>query len=251
MSGRRTRLPSRSEGPVALSPVRRDHAQWRTCPCVEALACLGVPVRPDAPAHTPPGRKMKAGLRVYPNPQKHPPRPSKSKTETPLPPLAFSSSRAYTHRMSFGSGSGSPSSAPSSASRLRPPVAASPPIDRIAALDEARSVSTDLAQLPSNAILRPDDASLDPLITALYLKLATSSRDDDIRLRATHDLAEMRGHFARARVRAETAGAAVEAALVVRPELFAKLVQGLGDLGLVAHDAADAVSALASGEASS
>lgn len=127
-------------------------------------------------------------------------------------------------------------SSPRASPRFRPPPVPSPPLDPQEALAEASSLLGDT--------LRPDSSSLDPLITALYLKLATSSRDDDIRLRAAHDLADMRGYFARAHAKAAAGGRALEAAITLRPDIFSKLVTGLSDMSIVDVSVANELKAL-------
>ena len=127
-----------------------------------------------------------------------------------------------------------PDAAPDSPSRPRGSYAPSYP---------PPAPPTTREDLLSNAgpALTPDSPELDALITGSYVRLMLTARDENIRLEATRDLNRNRGYFARAEAKAAVAGAAACAQISARPDVFARLLAGLGDLGVVRASAVDAV----------
>lgn len=86
--------------------------------------------------------------------------------------------------------------------------------------------------LAASGLLAPDSAGLDALITGSYVKLMLTARDESIRLEATRDLTRARGFFARAKAKAAVGAGAALGAIAQKPDVFARLLQGLSELGV-------------------
>ena len=95
----------------------------------------------------------------------------------------------------------------------------------------------------AGSALAPDDPKLDALITGSYLQLMLTAKDESIRLEATRDLTHTRGFFERSQAKAAVVGAAAAAQIIARPDVFARLVEGLTDLGVARPDQAAALKA--------
>lgn len=90
--------------------------------------------------------------------------------------------------------------------------------------------------------LTPDDARLDAILTGVGLDLMLTAKDENVKASVLHDFLTTRGHFAKAQARGLVAAGAGLTALTAKPDVFAKLLGGLAELGFVSASAAQDVS---------